>query len=89
MTYYVVLSKEFYDGTDTKKAMYTFDTLAAALASWHSQLGSAIGASTTASVMATIISQYGQKVKTDYWEAATSTEESEISTEESETSTEE
>lgn len=82
MTYYVVLVKEYNDGTDSKKAMYTFDTLAAALASWHSQLGSAIGASTTASVMATIISQYGQKVKTDYWESETSTEESETSTEE-------
>ncbi|MCR4833112.1 MAG: hypothetical protein K5900_06020 [Butyrivibrio sp.] len=76
MAYYVILVKVYNDGTDTKKALYEYSTLAEALASFHSQLGGAIGVSTITSVMVKVLNEYGKDVRTGYW-AQEETEETE------------
>lgn len=70
MEYYVLLVKKYNDETATKKSLYTYDTLDEAVASFHSQLGGAVGADTIDSVMCQVVNSVGGTVRSEYWEAA-------------------
>lgn len=83
MEYYVILVKKYNDGTADKKSLYVYQTLDEAVASFHSQLGGAVGASTIDSILCLVVNSVGGTIRSEYWQAEKTTEEStEESTEE-------
>lgn len=83
MEYYVILAKKYNDGTADKKSIYVYQTIDEAVASFHSQLGGAVGASTVDSILCLVINSVGGTIRSEYWKAEETAEEStEESTEE-------
>ncbi len=83
MEYYVILVKKYNDGTADKKSLYVYQTLDEAVASFHAQLGGAVGASTVDSILCLVVNSVGGTIRSECWKAEKTTEEStEESTEE-------
>lgn len=82
MEYYVFLAKKYNDGTADKKSIYVYQTIDEAVASFHSQLGGAVGASTIDSILCLVINSVGGTLRSEYWKAETTEETAEESTEE-------
>lgn len=76
MEYYVILVKKYNDGTADKKSLYVYQTLDEAVASFHSQLGGAVGASTIDSILCLVVNSVGGVIRSEHWKAEESTEES-------------
>lgn len=76
MEYYVILAKKYNDGTADKKSIYVYQTIDEAVASFHSQLGGAVGASTIDSVLCLVINSVGGVLRSEYWKAEETAEES-------------
>ena len=76
MEYYVILAKKYNDGTADKKSIYVYQTIDEAVASFHSQLGGAVGASTIDSILCLVINSVGGTIRSEYWQAEETTEES-------------
>lgn len=76
MEYYVILSKKYNDGTADKKSIYVYQTIEEAVASFHSQLGGAVGASTIDFILCLVINSVGGVLRSEYWKAEKTTEES-------------
>lgn len=75
MEYYVILVKKYNDGTADKKSLYVYETLDEAVASFHSQLGGAVGASTVESILCQVVNSVGGTLRSEYWKAEETTEE--------------
>lgn len=75
MEYYVILIKKYNDGTADKKSLYVYETLDEAVASFHSQLGGAVGASTVSSILCQVVNSVGGTIRSEYWKAEETTEE--------------
>lgn len=83
MEYYVILAKKYNNGTADKKSIYVYQTIDEAVASFHSQLGGAVGASTVDSILCQVINSVGGTIRSEYWKAEETAEETaEESTEE-------
>lgn len=76
MEYYVILAKKYNDGAADKKSIYVYQTIDEAVASFHSQLGGAVGASTIDSILCLVINSVGGTLRSEYWQAKETAEES-------------
>lgn len=75
MEYYVILIKKYNDDTADKKSLYVYETIDEAVASFHSQLAGAVGASTIDSVLCLVINSVGGTLRSEYWKAEETAEE--------------
>lgn len=76
MEYYVILIKKYNDGTADKKSLYVYEMLDEAVAAFHSQLGGAVGASTVDSILCQVVNSVGGTIRSEYWKAEETAEES-------------
>lgn len=68
--------KKYNDGTADKKSLYVYKTLDEAVASFHSQLRGAVGASTVDSILCQVVNSVGGTIRSEYWKAEETAEES-------------
>lgn len=76
MEYYVILVKKYNNGEADKKSIYVYQTIDEAVASFHSQLGGAVGASMIDAILCLVINSVGGILRSEYWKAEETAEES-------------
>lgn len=81
--FYTVMVTTYNDGTDPKKALYSYDTKDLALAQYHQQMGNAMKSENVATQMIIVISESGERLRSEYYVRAV-VETVEETTEESE-----
>lgn len=81
MNYFTLLVLTYQDDTETKKSLYTYDTLDEAVSRFHLSLGGYINGDNIATAMACVIDAKGSIKKSEYWETTKTTTE-ETTTEE-------
>lgn len=77
MEYYVILVKKYNDDTADKKSLYVYETIDEAVASFHSQLAGAVGASTVDSILCQVVNSVGGTIRSEYWKAESAEESTE------------
>lgn len=65
--YYVMRIKYLKDGTIKKSEVMEYDTEQAALAKFHTNLGTDMVDDMLSGSMCTVINQYGEQIETSYW----------------------
>lgn len=65
--YYLIDIETYNDGTAASKAVYTYEFLDAAVAAFHTKMGTAMKNQGCATVLCKVISETGTEVKSEFW----------------------